>query len=313
MSRAPAEPVAALLRRYRSNFAIPPSQPLTEAQVRRHLELERALTRELLASSPETRWETFERCYSRLYAELPWLNTAQPPPHVLGDWPTLVGPPPRRVYEVGSGTGALARALADEGYSVVATDVTRERGAAREADGRLQWSATDGVHLDRFAEAGRFDAVISDQVVEHLHPDDLEAHLRGALELLRPGGAYVLRTPHAFIGPSDVSRVFGFDRPVGMHLKEYTYAEIATAAAAAGFGALAAPFGLPGPLRRRLGLDVRVSSRYLRYLVAIERRVGCRSPAWRRRLRPFLVPPLFRQDVTLVAVRPGRGSSGHRS
>lgn len=298
-------PVAALLKRYRSNFAIPPSQPLTEAQVRRHLDLERALTRELLASSPETRWETFERCYSRLYAELPWLNAGEPTRHVLGDWPTLIGPPPRRVYEVGSGSGALARALAAEGYGVVATEVTRERGASRECDVRLQWTATDGVHLDQFAEPDSFDAVISDQVVEHLHPDDLREHLQGAFALLRPGGAYILRTPHAFVGPSDVSRVFGFDRPVGMHLKEYTYSEVAAAAAAAGFGPLAAPLGLPGPLRRRVGLDVRVSRRYLRYLIAIEHWMSRLPPAWRRRLRPCLVPPLFRHDVTLVAVRPG--------
>ena len=305
MSRGRDMPVVELLKRYRSNYAIPTSRPLTEAEVRRHLDLERALTRELLASSPETRWETFERCYSRLYAELPWLNAGEPTRHVLDDWPTLIGPPPRRVYEVGSGSGALARALAAEGYGVVATEVTRERGAAREDDERLRWGATDGVHLDQFAEAGSFDAVISDQVVEHLHPDDLREHLRGAFALLRPGGAYILRTPHAFVGPSDVSRVFGFNRPVGMHLKEYTYTDVAVAAAAAGFGPLAAPFGLPGPLRRPLGLGVRVSRRYLRYLIEIERWVSCLPPAWRRRLRPFLVPPLFRHDVTLAAVRPG--------
>jgi SAM-dependent methyltransferase len=291
-----------IVSRYRLNYGIPQGVSLSRADIDRHLALERDLTAELLASTPETRWETFERCYARLYAELPWLNegdAARP----LGDWPALLGPAPQRLYEVGSGQGGLARELVAAGYDVEATEVTRERGGTREEGPSLRWSQTDGVHLDRFAAAAPYDAVLSDQLVEHLHPDDLVPHFQGAHAVLRPGGRYVLRTPHAFLGPADISLVFGLDRPVGMHLREYTYGELATALRTAGFTRVSAPFGLPARLRRgRLG--VRPSPVYQRYLAAIERLLA-RVPHRRRRrlLDTVLRAPLFRRDLWIVAER----------
>ncbi len=296
-----------LIDRYRSNYNFRDDLELTEEQIRRHLELERRLTAELLASSRDERWEVFERCYGELYQELPWLNEGAPE-RALEDWPALVGPPPRRIYEVGSGQGGLARTLVEAGYEVEATDVTRERGGERDERPGLTWSNTDGIALDRFAQAAPYDAVISDQVVEHLHPDDLVDHLRGALAVLRPGGRYAFRTPHAFLGPADVSRVFDFDRPVGMHLREYTYGELAAALREAGFVRLAAPFGLPSRLRGRRG-GARPSGAYLRYLVAVERLLA-RVPHRRRRrlLNTVLRVPLFRRDAWLVAERPAAGA-----
>ena len=258
-----------LVGRYRDNYGIPAEAPITEAEVRAHYELELALTRELLESTPENRWETFDRCYSRLYSELTWLDS-RPARASLQPWSSLIGAPPRRIYEVGSGEARLAVALADAGYQVVATEITRERGGERVEAAGLQWAQTDGVHLDRFADPESFDAVISDQVVEHLHPDDLVEHLWGARALLRPGGRYVVRTPHAAGGPADISRVFGLDEPVGMHLREYTYRELATAAQTAGFRRSTAALGLPA----RLGMPVRSSRLYLRYLIFAERQLG---------------------------------------
>lgn len=291
-----------LVARYRRNYGLP-TAPLTEEQIRRHLALERRLTAELLASTPATRWETFERCYGELYRELAWLHDADPT-RPLGGWPRLIGPPPRRIYEVGAGQGGLARALVGHGYQVDATEVTRERGGRRAEQPGLSWSVTDGVHLERFAPNAPYDAVISDQVVEHLHPHDLESHLRGALEILVPGGRYVLRTPHAYLGPADISRVFGFDRPIGMHLREYTYTELATAARRAGFAPLAAPLGLPARLRGG-GVGVRASRLYLAWLEGVERALAGLSPRRRRRaLDRYLRVPLFRRDLWLVATAP---------
>ena len=291
-----------ILTRYRENYGIPPEVDVTRPQVDRHLALEKELTGELLRSTPETRWETFERCYARLYAELPWLNagSAERP---LGDWPALLGPAPQRIYEVGSGQGGLARELVGAGYTVEATEVTRERGGTREEGPSLRWSQTDGVHLDRFATAAPYDAVLSDQLVEHLHPDDLVEHFRGAHAVLRPGGRYVLRTPHAYLGPADVSLVFGLDRPVGMHLREYTYGELAAALRAAGFAGVSAPLGLPARLRRA-GSGVRPSRTYLRYLAGMERLMSRLAHKRRRRILDTVMrAPLFRRDLWVVAER----------
>lgn len=249
-----------LIERYKRNYGIAPDADLTEEQILRHWELERRLTRELVESSPENRWETFERCYSTLYGELAWLNelcgaawggTGGPP---AADWTFLIGPPPRRVYEIGSGKGRLISALAERGYVCKGTEITRERGEKWVAEHpSLSWGVTDGVHLDRHEPPGTYDAVVSDQVIEHLHPDDVFEHLRSAHAILRSGGRYAFATPNAIVGPADVSRVFGATRPMGMHLREYTYREMRRLLHGAGFHGVAAPFKLPWRLRSRLG------------------------------------------------------------
>jgi hypothetical protein len=77
--------------------------------------------------------------------------------------------------------------------------------------------------------------VISNQLIEHLHPDDIDTHMRAARVLLKPGGRYTFATPHRLTGPHDVSKVFGLDAPAGMHLREYTNLELARSLRRAGF------------------------------------------------------------------------------
>ena len=57
-----------------------------------------------------------------------------------------------------------------------------------------------------------------------------------------------------------------------MHLREYTYSEIALAAGQAGFGRVEALFRLPDRLRRPLRLSpmAAFSGSYLRYLQVVE-------------------------------------------
>jgi len=288
-----------LVARYQANYAL--TEPITEEQVQRHLELERDLTRQLMASTPETRRETFVRCYDELYRELSWLTATGHTEEDAGDWPYLLGPAPQRVYEVGSGAGGLARALARLGYEVEATDITMERGR-REEDGVL-WTETDGVHLERTAAHPPYDAVLSNQVIEHLHPDDIVAHFMSARAILRAGGRYVVNTPLRYEGPADISRVFALPEPVGMHLREYTHRELTRAARAGGFDRVLVPFGLPHALRARLGLPLRPNAGYARYVRAVESLLD-RLPAVRRRqLARALKVPLFTRTLTLVCER----------
>lgn len=289
-----------ILSRYRRHYAIPESVELTEDHLRQHLIVELEVTRELLASSPEDRAEIFARGYARIYEELWWFNVAEDAAGVaavdIRPWVAMIGPP-CRVYEVGSGQGALARALAAAGYEVTASDISPERGGDREAEDGVTWAETDGVHLDRFAEPGSFDAVISDQVVEHLHPDDLVPHLRGAHALLRPGGVYAFRTPHGPTGPYDSGLAFGFDSPLATHLKEYTFAERVAALREAGYAKVLAE------QPRRGGS--RPSARYAEYLVFAERQLdrlplGVRRQVSKRVLRDGL---LFRRNAILAGVK----------
>lgn len=287
-----------MLARYRATYALGDDVELTVEQASEHLRLERKLTAELLDSSPAGRWDTFERCYNELYTALPWLIDAGGIPDAAS-WGALIGPAPKRVYEVGSGTGALARALAASGYLVEATDIAR--GGTRETTERLSWSVTDGVHLDQFARAAPYDAVISDQMVEHLHPDDILVHCRSARSILHPGGCYVLRTPQALTGPHDLSLIFGFERPVGMHLHEYTNRELHTILIRAGYRAVRAVIRVPdrgGLLRGQTAS----SAVYLRYLIATEHVLGRLDRRRARRLALHLRGPLH-PHVWIVARR----------
>jgi 2-polyprenyl-3-methyl-5-hydroxy-6-metoxy-1,4-benzoquinol methylase len=287
-----------LLRRYRENYGLPIAsiEPTIE-QVHFHLALERGLTAELLASRPEDRWETFESCYDRLYSSLPWLTATGAEPD-LDVWTTVLGAPSQRIYEVGSGAGRLAIGLASRGFEVAATDISREREGVRASDERLSWSLTDGVNLGLFADRGTFDVVISDQVIEHLHPDDVLTHFRGAKTILRPGGRYVFRTPHAYTGPHDVSRVFGFERPVGMHLREYTNRELNGMLREAGFSSIRAIIAVPPQSNRWRLSTVVISKLLMSYLTAVEVGLGVLTSDTRRRvvssvLRGPLKPRIF--------------------
>ncbi|MEA2146440.1 MAG: hypothetical protein QOG59_2027, partial [Solirubrobacteraceae bacterium] len=133
-----------LLVRYCEVYGLNGDTAVAEEQVHQHFELETALSRELMQSPPEDRWGTFERCYNRLYSELPWLvGTGGVAKAAL--WTPLLGAPGASVYEIGSGAGELATALAEAGYRVTATDVSAERGD-RVARPNLTWASTDGVH-----------------------------------------------------------------------------------------------------------------------------------------------------------------------
>jgi 2-polyprenyl-3-methyl-5-hydroxy-6-metoxy-1,4-benzoquinol methylase len=241
-----------LIARYKAVYSIPVEVPITEQMILSHWDLERQLTQDLLSSTLENRWEMFDRSYTRLYGELEWLNrfAGESQPTVVGNhedhkkWQTAIGAQPLAIYEIGSGKGELIAFLARQGFRCKATEVTRERGRKHVDDGipNLSWGVSDGVHLERFESTASYDVVISDQVLEHLHPDDVEGHLRGVSQILKPGGRYIFRTPHRFTGPHDVSLVFKCDRPMGMHLKEYSYREFMAAVRQAGFKRAYYPF-----------------------------------------------------------------------
>ena len=63
-----------LIKRYKLNYNISNDIDISEDMILRHWELEKNLTKQLMESSNENRWETFDRCYTKLYSELDWIN-----------------------------------------------------------------------------------------------------------------------------------------------------------------------------------------------------------------------------------------------
>jgi SAM-dependent methyltransferase len=122
-------------------------------------------------------------------------------------------------------------AVAPHVARATAVDVT-DALAPRHAPAGFEFVAYDGFELP--LPPASVDFVYSNDVVEHLHPDDLGDHLRGVLRVLRADGRYLCVTPNRLSGPHDVSRHFA-ETPQGFHLREYTLGELADRVATAGF------------------------------------------------------------------------------
>ena len=286
-----------LIDRYKKNYSIPAEAKISEEMILKHWELEKRLTKQLLESTPENRWKVFEHCYTKLYSELDWLNDFTEknkkilsPAKRYKNWIETIGTPPQRIYEIGSGKGELINFLAKHGFECKATEITKERGEKYSGDvENLSWGISDGIHLDFFEKKESYDVVISNQVIEHLHPMDLTSHLKGVYNILKRNGRYILNTPHSYTGPHDISLVFKCSKPFGMHLKEYTYRELVKALRNAGFSRIYRV--IPSKLQRilyRIGIKkanlVKWGILYLDFMLVIEAMLSLIFP---RKLRRF--------------------------
>jgi 2-polyprenyl-6-hydroxyphenyl methylase/3-demethylubiquinone-9 3-methyltransferase len=100
----------------------------------------------------------------------------------------------RRLFDLGCGNGTIAAALAREGYEVCGVDPSTEGIAqARAAYPHLRLEA-GSAYDDLAGRFGRFPAVISLEVIEHVYaPRDFA---RTLLDLVEPGGMALLSTPY---------------------------------------------------------------------------------------------------------------------
>jgi len=302
-----------LIDRYKNNYQIPHDVNISEEMILKHWELEKRLTIQLLDSTPEKRWETFECAYTTLYSELDWLNKLTgpdptlPPSKEFSTWPFVIGKLPKKIYEIGSGKGELISYLANYGYQCKGTEITRERGEKHIIKvPNLSWGLSDGVHLNQFEAIDFYDVVISNQVIEHLHPDDLIKHFMGVRSILIKDGRYLFTTPHKFVGPADISRVFKRDIPIGMHLKEYSYREIRTLLGQAGFTKHFALWSIPQKITNLLGMSFKpkYSAFYLSYLCMLEKLIELLPvQTYRRKAAILAMLILFKPSIFIIAQR----------
>jgi SAM-dependent methyltransferase len=169
--------------------------------------------------------------------------------------------------EVGSGDCALSARVAREAKQVYAVDISDQHQGTLPAN--VQVVLTDGRSID--VPAGSVDLAFSDQLMEHLHPDDAIEQLRNIHRALKPGGVYMCVTPNRVYGPSDISAFFD-DEPRGFHLKEYTLAEILEVFRSAGFPKAHVSIGARGHFLRAPALFVRMVEGTLQALPAGLRR-----------------------------------------
>ncbi|MGE0384294.1 MAG: class I SAM-dependent methyltransferase [Gammaproteobacteria bacterium] len=219
-------------------------------RIREHYLIERSLADRLRASTVSERRQLYRELYDELFRRVPdhsQIVNTRLDVHAR-HWRELallrrLVPQGADFMELGAGDCRLALEVARWAGSVQAVDVSAEivRGVAVPANFTLLLS--NGCDVP--AAPASVDRVFSNQLVEHLHPDDVHGHLRAVHEVLRPGGLVVILTPHRFTGPHDISRGFD-DVATGFHLHEYTSAELARLLRDCGFRQVRQMIGAKG-------------------------------------------------------------------
>jgi SAM-dependent methyltransferase len=140
--------------------------------------------------------------------------------------------PELRFLELGAGDCALSCEVAQRVARVYAVDVSQHITEPGRALGNLRLIIANACELPLAPQS--VDLVYSDQVIEHLHPEDAEGALRETHRVLAPGGRCVCVTPPRITGPHDISKYFS-RVATGFHLKEYTGTELHRMFRKAGF------------------------------------------------------------------------------
>lgn len=134
--------------------------------------------------------------------------------------------------EVGGGDCLVSTHVAPHVARSIVIDVSDELVPQGATPANFEFIKINGVDVP--LPDASVSLIYSNQVMEHLHPDDALAQLRELHRVLKPGGRYLCRTPNKITGPHDVSRYFD-DVAQGMHIREYTYRDLDQMFRAAGF------------------------------------------------------------------------------
>lgn len=212
----------------------------TQEQIREHYEVECEIADRLRNSTVEERQTLYTAAYDELFTRLPHhpLLTSgvesekqrQLAKHLLN----LDGMVDKSstFVEIGPGDCSLSLEVAKLAGKVIAVDVSKEVTKRANAPKNFELIISDGSNIP--IENASVDVVYSDQLMEHLHPEDALRQLMNIYQVLKPGGAYFCITPNRLSGPHDVSRSFDMVA-TGLHLREYTVTELDKIFREAGF------------------------------------------------------------------------------
>ena len=134
--------------------------------------------------------------------------------------------------ELGCGDAQLVFEVAGRVSIALGLDVTDVLIDFDRAPSNFKFLKTAGVNIP--LATGSVDLAYSNQLMEHLHPDDAVDQLKEIYRVLKPGGLYICITPSRVTGPHDISRYFDYEATC-FHLKEYDYITLRRLFFAAGF------------------------------------------------------------------------------
>ena len=151
--------------------------------------------------------------------------------------------PQTRFLEVGPGDCTLSFKVAPKVEQVYAVDISAIITSHASVPSNFKLVLSDGCEVP--LPENSIDVAYSNQLMEHLHPDDAREQLQNIFVTLKPGGRYICVTPNKVNGPWDIS--YCCDQEArGFHLKEYSMDELAHLFRAVGFRKLSAYAGARG-------------------------------------------------------------------
>lgn len=249
----------------------------SDGYARQLFDMERAFQRQLMAENDHAkRKRLYAEFYSR-WAE--FTEQHQPGTRNFGSFspelmqlmvPFVRG---KTVLDFGCGYGYATFDLALYAERVVAVDESkpmidnlRERVEEKGITKIVPLSLGEDTDHSLHEWAGQLDVVYSNDVVEHLHPDDMREHLSLVTRLLKPRGLYICITPNRITGPHDVSAHFlpYHARAEGAHIREYSHRELRDVFRANGFVRFRSPVTAVGYHR------LRSDAAYRRLLVPLQ-------------------------------------------
>jgi SAM-dependent methyltransferase len=217
---------------------------------RARYELEKALANRLRESSPEERKGLYIAVYDEFFQRVSSLSHPQTSSRKekrveASQWRFLHRFLTRNTVflEIGAGDCLTSLAAARIAKKVYALEVSKEITQRIDGPDNFELHLFDGLVIPHFPE--KANVIYSNQVMEHLHPEDALEQLSAIYHALDEKGIYICVTPNRLTGPHDISRHFD-PVPTGFHLKEYTNTDLAALFSKAGFSRVQAYAGAEG-------------------------------------------------------------------
>ena len=213
----------------------------TNEQLREHYEVEKELANRLRNATREERRRLYNEVYDERLQRIshhplatkaadPVVRQAAVVPQLRLLRPFLKAD--QIFMEIGPGDCALAMAVAPYVKHVYAVDVSAGLVQDEKRPANFELSITDGLGIPLAPDS--VDLAYSNQLMEHLHPEDALEQLTNIYTAMAPNGQYICITPNRLSGPWDISRHFD-EAATGFHLHEYTLTELATTFRKIGF------------------------------------------------------------------------------
>jgi SAM-dependent methyltransferase len=215
--------------------------PRTPEQIREHYEVERELAARLHAARREDRLGLYTEVYEELYRRIPHHRkllqkaTADAQGALVERQVRWLKPslgPDSTFLEIGAGDCLVTFEIAKLVKKAIAVEVSETMAGHPDTPDNFELLITDGTSIP--VPPNSVSVAYSQQLMEHLHPEDALEQLRNVYAALEPGGRYFCVTPNRTTGPYDISRHFD-DHATCLHLKEYTIGELTRIFESVGF------------------------------------------------------------------------------